>query len=167
MNHYDYFMSEALVLAQRAFTVGEFPVGCVVVYNNKIVAEGSRSGTTEKFPNEIDHAEMTALRRLSMRQIEGDPGKMALFCTLEPCLMCFGAILLSGIGTLVYAYEDVMGGGTRCDLKALSPLYRERTITIVPNILRKKSLSLLKAFFSNSQNTYWRESLLARYTLAQ
>ena len=52
--------------------------------------------------------------------------------------MCFGAILLSGIGKIVYAYEDVMGGGTCCDLTKLTPLYKNRKISIIPNILRKE-----------------------------
>ena len=81
--------------------------------------------------------------------------------------MCFGAILISGIGRIVFAYEDVMGGGTRCDLSSLAPLYRERDIDIMADVLRGESLTLFKRFFSDPRNTYWKGSLLARYTLAQ
>ncbi len=86
---------------------------------------------------------------------------------MEPCLMCFGAILLSGIGEIVYAYEDVMGGGTKSDLKSLPPLYRDRKISVISGVLRSKSLEIFKAYFSNPSNFYWRGSLLADYTLAQ
>ncbi len=96
-----------------------------------------------------------------------DRSEFTLFCTMEPCLMCFGAILLSGIGKIVYAYEDIMGGGTRCDLTKLPPLYKNRQISIVPNILREESLELFKTFFANPENNYWKGSLLAEYTLSQ
>jgi tRNA(adenine34) deaminase len=81
--------------------------------------------------------------------------------------MCLGALILSGIGQVVYAYEDVMGGGTKCDLSKLTPLYRDHKISIVPNILRRQSLELFKAFFRNPENRYWQGSLLAQYTLNQ
>ena len=81
--------------------------------------------------------------------------------------MCLGALILSGIGTVVYAYEDVMGGGTRCDLKRLTPLYQNHPISIVSNVLRRESLDLFKAYFKDPENAYWRGSLLARYTLDQ
>ena len=79
--------------------------------------------------------------------------------------MCFGAILLARIGKIVYAYEDVMGGGLKCNLLALPPLYRDHPIEIKANILRQESLSLFKRFFQNPNNGYWRDSLLATYTL--
>lgn len=81
--------------------------------------------------------------------------------------MCFGAILIAGIGTVVWAYEDAMGGGTGCDRSSLPPLYRDRRITIVPRVLRHRSLALFKDFFLNPSNGYWAGSLLADYTLSQ
>ena len=93
--------------------------------------------------------------------------ELTLYCTMEPCLMCFGATLLSGIKRIVYAYEDVMGGGTRCDLSGLPILYKDTNVTIVPHVLRRQSLELFKAFFLKPENNYWKNSLLAEYTLAQ
>jgi tRNA(adenine34) deaminase len=81
--------------------------------------------------------------------------------------MCFGALIISDIGKIVFAYEDAMGGGTQCDLSKMTPLYKENQISIIPNILRKKSLQLLKTFFSNPENIYLKGSLLATYTLRQ
>ena len=78
--------------------------------------------------------------------------------------MCYGAIILSGIREIVYAFEDVMGGGTGCDTASMAPLYRQN-IRIVPHIRRGESLALFKTFFSNPTNTYWKDSPLARYTL--
>ena len=164
---YKHFMKKALEQAGKALSDGEFPVGCVIVHQNRILATGSRKGTIGSIPNEIDHAEMIALKRLADLQIHMDKKKIALFTTLEPCLMCLGAMILSGISEIVYAYEDVMGGGVNCDFTTLTPLYRNNQISIVPNILRKESLKLFKAFFNNPENAYWRGSLLARYTLSR
>lgn len=164
---YEYFMRKALELAKRAFAEGEFPVGCVITYQAKVIATGSRKNTKGDFKNEIDHAEMVALRGLSALTEDIDAGQLTIFSTMEPCLMCLGAIMLSGIRKIVYAYEDVMGGGTSCDLSGLKPLYSNNHISIVPNILRKESLKLFKTYFADPNNDYWKESLLAQHTLRQ
>jgi len=165
--NYEYFMKKALNQAKTALSAGEFPVGCVVVHEDRILTTGARKGTAGNIPNEIDHAEMIALKRLADMEIQRDNRKIALFSTLEPCLMCLGALILSGISEIVYAYEDVMGGGLSCDLKNLMPLYKNSRISVVPNILRKESIELFQAFFNNSENSYWQGSLLAEYTLKQ
>lgn len=164
MNH-ALFMEEALAAARQALDRGEFPVGCVIAHNGKVVAGGSRQGTSGEFVSETDHAEILALKQLE-RSAPVDRSQLTLYSTLEPCLMCFGAILISGIRHIVFACEDVMGGGTRCDLSRLPPLYSSLPVTLVPHILRDKSLFLLKSFFSNPDNTYWKDSLLAAYTLS-
>jgi tRNA(adenine34) deaminase len=164
---YEHFMQKALDQAQKALAKGEFPVGCVMVYQGTILVRASRRGTDGEFSNEVDHAEMVALRHFIDLKKNIDNQQVTLFCTMEPCLMCLGALILSGIGQVVYAYEDVMGGGTKCDLSKLTPLYRDHKISIVPNILRRQSLELFKAFFRNPENRYWQGSLLAQYTLNQ
>ncbi|MGD2185572.1 MAG: nucleoside deaminase [Desulfobacterales bacterium] len=164
---YEHYMTKALQQAETALAAGEFPVGCVMVYEDEIIATGARESTTGDRTNEIDHAEMVALKKLNNLETDINLGKVALFSTLEPCLMCFGALLISNIGKIVFAYEDAMGGGTQCDLSKLPPLYKQNQISIIPNILRKKSLQLLKTFFSNPKNTYLKDSFLATYTLRQ
>lgn len=81
--------------------------------------------------------------------------------------MCFGALLIHGIGRIVYAYEDAMGGATHCDRSAFAPLYQNMPVTIVPHVLRNESLLLFQRFFSAPENRYLKDSLLAQYTLAQ
>jgi tRNA(adenine34) deaminase len=164
---YEHFMGKALEQARKALSAGEFPVGCIIVYQDTILATGSRKGTSGNFPNEIDHAEIIALKQLIDLKVNTDKDRVFLFTTLEPCMMCLGAMILSGISEIVYAYEDIMGGGTNCDLTKLPPLYKNCRISIVPNILRKESLELFKSFFKNPKNSYWRGSLLAGYTLSQ
>ena len=164
---YNYFMEKALGQAKKALSSGEFPVGCVMVYRDKIIATGSRTGTSGTSTNEIDHAEIIALRRLADFKGVLNKKEITLFCTLEPCLMCYCALVLSNIGKIVYAYEDVMGGCTRSDLTKLAPLYRNSKISIIPNILRAKSLNLFRQYFANPNNAYWAGSQLADYTLIQ
>ena len=130
MTDYAHFMQKALDQAGRALSAGEFPVGCVIEYKGQIIATGSRTGTTRNHFNEVDHAEIIALRRLYNKKI--DKGRATIFCTLEPCLMCLGAVAISQVGKIVYGYEDVMGGAAGCDLTKLTPLYSKQKILIVP-----------------------------------
>ncbi len=160
-------MKKALEQAEAALAAGEFPVGCVMVFDNKPLATGARTGTLGDCPNEVDHAEIIALKKLSRLNLKVDLQVLAVYSTLEPCLMCFGALMIAGIGRLVYAYEDVMGGGTRCNRAQLPPLYRNNQIEIVSGTLRTESLKLLKTYFSQAQNVYLKESYLAAYTLDQ
>ena len=163
----DRFMREALKLAEDALAQGEFPVGCVLVHREEVLVTGARTGTTGDGKNELDHAEMVALRRLVDFEKPVNHGDVTVFCTMEPCLMCYAALILAGIGKIVYAYEDVMGGGISCELSLLKPLYSNSPITVVADVLRTESLKLFQAYFSNPANTYWKNSLLAEYTLAQ
>jgi tRNA(adenine34) deaminase len=160
-------MKKALAEAGKALAAGEFPVGCVLVHRNTVLATGTREGTTDPGINEVDHAEMMALRRLARIAPLVAPGEITLYVTMEPCLMCFSAAVITGIGRIVYAYEDVMGGGTRCDRSRLAPLYRNSTISVIPNVLRKESVVLFQKFFADNENRYWDQSLLATYTLGQ
>jgi tRNA(adenine34) deaminase len=165
----EYCMRKALSQAEMAYDKGEFPVGCVISDGNKILAEGARKGTSNDTFNEIDHAEMVALRQLgeTAGRLDLNYSKLTLYSTLEPCLMCLGAIFISAIGKVVYAYEDVMGGGTKIVQNKMAPLYQNHKIEIVPYVLRKKSLVLLQGFFQNPSNYYWTNSLLSNYTLKQ
>ena len=163
----EYFMHQALSLAEQTLAAGEFPVGCVFVFENRIVAKGARCGSTDASMNEIDHAEIIALRHFYNLPPGCDPRKTVVYSTLEPCLMCFGALIIAGIGKIVYAYEDVMGGGTGCRLGYLPDLYNNNRPVVIPHMLREKSLALFQTFFNGPDNTYLKGSLLADYTLRQ
>ena len=163
---HEYFMLSALAEAERALHAGDFPVGCVIADGDRIVATGRRINSIGT-ANEMDHAEIVALRALLAGGSEPDFGRLTVYSTMEPCLMCFSTLILNGIRTIVYAYEDVMGGGTNLPLHQLHPLYAAMEIAVIPNVLRRESLDLFAAFFSSSENLYWRDSLLASYTLAQ
>ncbi len=163
--NYEKFMKKALKQAKKSLDQGEFPIGCVLVYEDKVIAVGRRKGTKNGYANEIDHAEIMALREFSCMRERPPSNKITLFSTLEPCLMCFGAIIINGIGKIVYAYEDVMGGATNCNLKLINPLYKNSEIDVVSKILREESKKLIADFFTIYNNGYIKDSLLARHAL--
>lgn len=166
LQSHDYYMELALAQAENALRDGEFPVGCVMVEDGEVVSSGKRASSGLE-PNEIDHAEILALRDLVAERKNGDLGKVIVYSTMEPCLMCFSTMIVNGIRTMVYGYEDVMGGGTNINLLQLKPLYVAMEISIIPHVLRERSLLLFKEFFADSQNQYWHDSLLAQYTMKQ
>ncbi|MBI5063239.1 MAG: nucleoside deaminase [Desulfatitalea sp.] len=166
MNH-EANMRHALNEARKALDEDEFPVGCAVLLDGRVLAAARRVNSRRSVPSELDHAEIIALRQVEALDGALDRRRMVLYATLEPCLMCFGAILISGIGTLVYAYEDAMGGGTACDRARLPSLYRDSPIQIVSGVCRQESLALFQAFYRRPHIGYWRDSLLERYTLDQ
>jgi tRNA(adenine34) deaminase len=161
------FMQQALKDARMALEKNEFPVGCVITYQDRIIARGQRINSIGEGLIELDHAEIMALRNLQASGQSVEMRRATLYSTMEPCLMCYATLLLAGIGRIVYAYEDVMGGSTDLCLENLAPLYRSMKVEIVPHVLRAQSLALMQAFFCNPHNGYWRGSLLARYTLEQ
>jgi len=159
------FMEEALVEARLALAGGEFPVGCVLVAGGAVVGRGHRCNSEGALANEIDHAEVVTLHRLLADQPGIDCRQITAYSTMEPCLMCYTTMLLSGIRRFVWAYEDIMGGGTSLPLVQLLPLYREMQVDLTPGVLRQDSLDLFGRFFQ--KYTYWQGSLLEQYTLEQ
>ncbi len=168
----DFFMQSALAQAATVLEQGEFPVGCVIVQENRIISRGARNGTIPEpgrcaIISEVDHAEIRALRQLESCTYPVMPEKCTLYCTLEPCLMCFGAIILTGIPRIVYAFEDPMGGGTACDLASLPLLYKKYRVQVKKGVCRRKSLDLFYNFFNKKGNQYWKNSLLEQYVRDQ
>ncbi len=164
-SEHEQLMDLALEEARAALAAGEFPVGCVMVAEGQVVAKGRRQNSLEGCRNEIDHAEILTLRQLIAERPELDLTTVTVYSTLEPCLMCYSTMLLSGIRNFVWAYEDVMGGGANLPLYMLNTLYAQMKVTLVDRVRREESLHLFQQFFENG--SYWQDSLLARYTMAQ
>jgi tRNA(adenine34) deaminase len=163
------YMQIALGQAEEALAQGEFPVGAILVHEDHILASGRREHSQEQNDtvNEIDHAEIVALRNFLNQDTTIPLAEITVYSTMEPCLMCYSTMILNGIRKIVYAYEDVMGGGTNLPLQQLNPLYKTMNVELVPDVLRERSLSLFKRFFLNPANNYWKDSLLSSYTLSQ
>ncbi|MEN8141072.1 MAG: nucleoside deaminase [Thermodesulfobacteriota bacterium] len=167
MRDHNYFMDQALELATAALAAGEFPVGCVMVADDQVVSTGQRANSREEV-NEIDHAEVIALRHLLRHNQQApDPAAITVYSTLEPCLMCYSTMLISGIRSFVFAFEDAMGGGTGLNLSHLPPLYQEMRPAIKGHVRRNESLALFQKFFNAPNSDYLQDTYLAQYTLAQ
>jgi tRNA(adenine34) deaminase len=161
------YMREALLQARKALAEGEFPVGCVLETGGAVIARGRRRNSAAGTVKELDHAEIVALRNLQASTEAVDPSRVTVYCTMEPCLMCTATLLLNGFSTIVYGYEDVMGGSSRLPAHGLAPLYLGMKLSVTPSVLRGESLALVQQFFRRPDNAYWKDSLLARYTLEQ
>jgi len=158
-------MRIALTEAEAALDAGEFPVGCALVQDGRVIAQGRRTHSSGSHYNELDHAEVSTLRLLLAEKPQTDCRLITAYSTMEPCLMCYATLLLSGIRRFVWAFEDIMGGGTNIPLDQLHDLYSAMRVELVPNVLRRESLILFQNFFR--RYPYWQNSQLAWYTLEQ
>jgi tRNA(adenine34) deaminase len=141
----EFFMREALKEAQKAFYEGEVPVGAVVVAQNKIIARGHNQ--TERLNDATAHAEMIAIT--SATSFIG--GKYltdcTLYVTLEPCVMCAGAMNWSQVSKVVYGADDVQRGFSLINTPLLHP-----KAEIVKGILAEECKSLIQIFFERLRN---------------
>jgi tRNA(adenine34) deaminase len=103
LNH-KYFMKEALVEAELAGNVGERPIGAVIVHNNQIIGRGHAQHKARE--SEIAHAEMNALLQAERYLFVHARDGCVIYTTVEPCVMCLGAIVMSNIRHVVYALSD-------------------------------------------------------------
>ena len=139
-------MERALCLAIEAEEAGEVPVGCVIVANNEIVGQARNSPIALLDPTA--HAEMLALRQASISLANYRLSEATLYCTLEPCPMCAGALVAARIQTLVFGARDLRFGGVRSKFQiADSPLLNHQ-VEIVEGVLGAESTALLQKFFT-------------------
>ena len=139
LNH-DYYMNEALKLANLAFDEGEIPVGAVVVCNGQIVAKGYNQ--TEKLQDVTAHAEMLAITAASQKLGAKYLKDCTLYVTLEPCVMCAGALYWGQIGKIIIAAADAKRGFSGVASNILHPKTQ-----VTWGILEKESSDLLHKFF--------------------
>jgi tRNA(adenine34) deaminase len=139
-------MRRALELAAEAESAGEVPVGCVIVAAGEIVAEARNSPIALLDPTA--HAEMLAIRQAAIAVANYRLKDATLYCTLEPCPMCAGALVAARIGTLVFGARDLRFGGVRSKFRiADSPLLNHQ-VEIVEGVLGAEATAMLQRFFS-------------------
>ena len=141
------FMREALAEAEQALTVGEVPVGAVVVRQGQIVGRGHNE--VEAGQDATAHAEILALRRASATLGRWRLDDCALYVTLEPCSMCIGAMVLARLTELYFAAPDPKQGacGSLFDLSAHPEL--PHSIKTCGGLLSGESEALLRCFFAS------------------
>ena len=141
------FMEEAIEEAQKAFYLGEVPVGAVIVdreYN--IVARAHNLRETLGDPTA--HAEILAIREASKKLGDWRLEGCSIFVTLEPCLMCAGAIIQSRLDYLFFGARDPKAGAVVSLYRVLDDPRFNHKVHYLPGILEKRAFNMLKSFFS-------------------
>lgn len=151
-------MVRALELARKAMEEEEVPVGAVLLLGGEIVGEGRNRGRTSSDPTA--HAEMTAIRMAASRLGNYRLAGATLYVTLEPCFMCFGAMLEGRISRLVYGTRELRRGvlGSLYDLHNDPRLHHK--IEVVSGLLDKESRDLLQEFFQKKREGELKEPSL-------
>lgn len=137
----EYFMKQALTEAQKAFEAGEVPVGAVIVCDNRIIARAHNQ--TERLTDVTAHAEVLALTAASGHLGSKYLPDCAIFVTLEPCVMCAGALAWAQMGRIVYGATDEKRGFMRFGGKDL--LHPKTRLEM--GIAEKECAALLSDFF--------------------
>jgi tRNA(adenine34) deaminase len=141
------FMREALRLARQGAAAGEVPVGAVVVTGGEIVGRAWNSPIARNDPTA--HAEILALReagqRLANYRLEGT----SLYCTLEPCAMCAGALVAARVERLVFGGRDLRFGGVRSKFTIADSDVLNHRVTVVEGVLAVECVELLQEFFAS------------------
>lgn len=139
----EYFMKEALRQARAAYDAGEVPVGAVVVWDNKIIARGHNQ--VEQLNDSTAHAEMIAMTSAFNRLGSKYLPEATLYITLEPCLMCCGAMYWAKVNRIVYGAEDPKNGYRRTT-GTNNPFHPKAEI--VKGLMADECLQLMKDFFA-------------------
>lgn len=141
----EYFMKEALLLAQEAAAAGEVPVGCVIVRNGEIVGRG-RNRREEK-QSTASHAEMEAIAQANARLQSWRLDDCELYVTLEPCPMCAGAIINARIRRVWYGARDEAMGACGGVTNLFMESFPSRP-ALVGGILEAECRKVLSDFFA-------------------
>ena len=132
-------MKKAFEEAKYAFFKNEVPVGCIIVNNNDIISRSSNM--IELLNDSTAHAELIAITSAQNSLNSKNLDNCILYTTLEPCLMCYGAIYWSKINTVVYGASDKKRGFSRHSINL------DRKINIINGFMEKESKELLDSFF--------------------
>ena len=139
------YMRAALVQAKKAAKLGEVPIGCVVVYEDEIIARGYNRRNTDK--NTLSHAEMTAIRRASQKLGDWRLEGCSLYVTLEPCQMCAGAIVQARVTKVVMGAMNPKAGCGGSVLNLLEMPEFNHQVEVIRGVLENECSILLKDFF--------------------
>ena len=138
------YMREALKEAKKAYKINEIPVGCVIVLNDKIIARGYNK--RESNNQATDHAEIIAIRKASKNLNSWRLDECKMYITLEPCVMCSGAIIQSRIKDVIYGAKDYRFGCHDSIIKLFDVDFNHK-VNIKGSILEEECSKLISNFF--------------------
>ncbi len=140
---HEYFMREALRLARQS--EDEVPVGAVVVIAGEIAGHGANSPVSRNDPTA--HAEILAIREAAAGIGNYRLAGSTLYCTLEPCAMCAGALVAARVGRLVFGARDLRFGAVRSKFRIADSELLNHSVEVIEGVLAVECVELLKEFF--------------------
>jgi tRNA(adenine34) deaminase len=146
MPDHEHWMSLAIQLARDAEADGEVPVGCVIVAGGEVIGKGRNSPLTLLDPTA--HAEMLAIRQAALVLGNYRLTGATLYATLEPCVMCAGALVMARIPTLVFGARDLRFGGVRAKFQIADSPMLNHQVEVIEGVLGAESTAMLQRFFN-------------------
>ena len=143
-------MGLALAEAQKAQAAGEVPVGAVIVSQGNVIGKGFNRPISGNDPTA--HAEIVALRDASQHQQNYRLSNATLYCTVEPCMMCAGAIIHARIAKIVFGTPDPKAGAAGSIYNVLTDPRLNHRVEVLSGIREDECASLLRQFFSARRN---------------
>lgn len=147
MNQEEKFMKAAIREARKAEKLEEVPIGCVIVYEGKIIARGYNRRNTDK--NTLAHAELLAIKKASKKLGDWRLEGCTLYVTLEPCQMCAGAIVQARIDKVVIGSMNPKAGCAGSVLNLLQISAFNHQVEVEQGILEEECSTMLSSFFKN------------------
>ena len=139
------YMKEAIRQAEKALKIEEVPIGCVIVYEGKIIGRGYNRRTTDKNP--LAHAEMAAIKKASKKMGDWRLEDCTLYVTLEPCQMCSGAIVQARVKRVVIGCMNPKAGCAGSILNLLQVDRFNHQVEITSGVLEEECSQMMKGFF--------------------
>jgi tRNA(adenine34) deaminase len=146
INQDEQFMREALRLAREGAAAGEVPVGAVLVMEGEIAGSGWNAPVARHDPTA--HAEILAIREAAARIGNYRLAGSTLYCTLEPCVMCAGALVAARVARLVFGARDLRFGGVRSKFQVADSETLNHRVEVVEGVLAVECVELLREFFA-------------------
>jgi len=149
MKNPEYFMSLALKEAKKAELIDEVPIGCIIVKDDKVIARGHNQRETKNLV--MSHAEMEAIAKANKKLKSWRLADCDIYITVEPCLMCIGAIIQSRIKNIYFGAKDFKGGALGSSINALEAENINHHPNVVEGVLEKECSSLLSNYFKRKR----------------
>lgn len=144
MKHAGY-MWEAIAEAEKAYTIGEVPIGAVVVLNDQIIGRGHNLRETLK--DSTAHAEIVAMREAAQQIGDWRLDGSTVYCTVEPCPMCAGAMIQFRVKTLIYGTQDLKAGAVDSIIDVLREPRFNHQVAVVSGVLEEECREIIQRFF--------------------
>ena len=145
MTEQEKYMREAIRQAKKAWALDEVPIGCVIVFDGKIIARGYNRRNTDR--NTLSHAELNAIKKASKKLGDWRLEGCTMYVTLEPCQMCAGAIVQARIDEVVIGSMNPKAGCAGSVLNLLDIPQFNHQVKITRGILQEECSALLSDFF--------------------